>query len=217
MALASGGAFLYTVHVRSPVLLSLMLAFAAAFLPGCASSRAERIEAALIADEPPPDFTLAVTVLRPVPLGALINARTQDASRPTVQRPARYIVEADAVLRVAVGYGATEKTFPPETRQLTASQFAGLWRQLKNSPLVDPDHPCRTGKPPPLEEFARETEGRGGYAVAFCIAGEHRILAIDEASPAAKDARELVAQLLALAWVPQEEPAAAESATEPAP
>jgi hypothetical protein len=162
-----------------------------------------------MADEPPADFSLAVTVLRPVPLGALINART-DAGRPTVQRPASYIIEADAILRVAVGYGASEKTFPAETRQLTAAQFAELWRSLRDSALVDPDHPNRTGRLPTLEEFTRTTEGRGGYTIAFSIAHDRRVLAIDEAAPAAQDARDLVASLLALAWV---RPADAEPAT----
>lgn len=164
-----------------------------------------------MADEPPQDFSLAVTVLRPIPLGALINART-DAERPTVERPARYIIEADAILRAAVGYGASENTFPPETRQLTVIQYNQLWRTFRNSPLVDPDHPCRTGRLPTIEEFALTTQGRGGYAISFSIAHDRRLLAIDENSPYAKDARDLVAYLLELAWVPDPEPAAAKTA-----
>ena len=138
--------------------------------------------------------------MRPVPLGALINAKTEP-DRPTVLRPARYVIESDAVLRAAVGYGASEKTFPPETRQLTRAQMADLWRELRDSAMVDPGHPARVGRLPDLEDFSRETEGRGGYSISFSVEGERRILAIDEADPAAADARELVAHLAELAWI----------------
>lgn len=182
-------------------------------LPACGQSREARTESALLADNPPADFWLGVTVLRPVPLGAIINARTEPPNS-TIPRPARYIVEADAILRVAIGYGATEKTFPPETRQLTPQQLADIWQLLRDSALVDPDHPDRTGRIPELEEFSRTTQGRGGYSVSFCIAGDRRILAIDEASPAAADARRLVDQLAALAWI---KPRVATDAAAPTP
>ncbi len=176
-------------------------------MAGCAASRSERVERALLSDEPPADFWLAVTVLRPVPLGALINARTE-AERSTVPRAARYVVEADAVLRVAVGYGATEDTYPARTRQLTRGQMWELWRALRGTGLVDADHPDRTGRLPELDEFGKRTAGRGGYCVSFSIEGERRALAIDEARPAAAEARMLVERLAALAWIerPREEP-----------
>jgi len=199
------------VTVRT--LIASLLSCAFLLLPACGQSREARTEAALLADHPPGDFWLGVTVLRPIPLGAIINARTEPANS-TIPRPARYVVEADAILRVAVGYGATEKTFPPETRQLTAQEFADIWQTLRASALVDPDHPGRTGKLPELEEFSRDTQGRGGYSVSFCIAGDRRILAIDEASPAAADARRLVDQLAALAWI-KPRPAADTTATTP--
>jgi hypothetical protein len=186
-------------------------------LGGCARSRADRVEAALMNDQPPADFWLAVTVLRPVPLGALINARTEP-ERSTVPRPARYVVEADAILRVAVGYGATERTFPPETRQLSAEQVRSLWQSLRASELTDPGHPNRTGKLPTLEEFSVVTEGRGGYSLSYSVEGERRILAIDEAAPAAKEARALVEQLAGLAWIAPRKADAPEPATmEPSP
>ncbi len=165
----------------------------------------------MLADAPPADFWLAVTVMRPIPLGALINARTE-ADRSNRPRPARYVVEADAILRVAIGYGATEQTFPPQTRQLSRTQWTGLWHTLRDSGLADPDHPSRTARLPTLDEIGASTEGRGGYFVSFCIAGERRAVFIDEAAPEADHARALVEHLDALAWiVPKPAP------TEPAP
>jgi len=195
--------------VRVTLLLMCVLCL---FIAACASARSARVEAALLSDEPPKDFWLAVTVLRPVPLGALINARTEP-EHSTVPRPARYVVEADAVLRAAVGYGASESTFPPQTRQLTSAQRTHLWRMVRDSALPDPDHPGRTGKLPDLDDFGQQTEGRGGYCITFSIAGERRILAIDEAAPAAADARNLVSHLASLAWI---RPRLADAAHQPA-
>ena len=197
--------------MRALTLVILLLLVA---VPGCASSRQARVESALLADMPPADFTLAVTVMRPVPLGALINARTEPP-RSGALRPARYVVEADAVLRAAIGYGATEQTFPPRTRQLSAAQLADLWNALRSSALVDPNHSDLVGKLPDLESFSRDTEGRGGYCVSFSIAGDRRVLAIDEADPAAADARALVERLNRLAWV--QPPTTTDDPTEPTP
>lgn len=98
----------------------------AATLSGCASGVQQR------ADMPPSDAMLSVTVM---------------PQRPRFQRPerefapARYVVEADGVLRAAVGEGVTVETYPGRTRDLTPDEWANLWEVALATGVMDPADP----------------------------------------------------------------------------
>ena len=104
-------------------------------LAGCSSAPVVRREPepAVLPDQAPDDFALAITILGPATDPAEIDA----TARPL--RPARYIVEPDGVLRAAIGPGATPRVYPGQTRQLDAGQMQRLWRLTAGTGLLDGD------------------------------------------------------------------------------
>lgn len=98
----------------------------AASLSGCAGSVQQRV------GMPPSDAMLSVTVM---------------PQRPRFQRPerefapARYVVEADGMLRAAVGEGVTVETYPGRTRDLSPDEWANLWKVALETGVLDPDDP----------------------------------------------------------------------------
>jgi hypothetical protein len=172
---------------------------AACGLGGCAGGPA-RYERALASDVPPEDFTLSATVLRPVPLAWAAGVRVAGAPTAAAERPGRYIVEADSVLRAAIGYGAQDTTYPPRTRQLTRAERALLWRELATTPLVDVDHPARAGRAPSIDEASEASGGKTTWVIEFSAAGRRQTLVIHEGGEGEAEARRLVESMSRLAW-----------------
>jgi len=178
------------------ILMSIVIVLAA--VGGCASQGPTPYQQAVTISRPPADFWVAVTVLRS-PAGAASRA-TAYKQLPVGIRPARYVIEADRTLRVAVGSGADETTFPGQTRQLTDQQFTSLWETLRTSSLVKTDNPALVGSGPSPTSIGDQTI----YVISFMAAGSRRVLAIEaepKAGDGAAEARKLVEELAALAWV----------------
>ncbi len=101
-------------------------------LTGCSAT------GSLDADSAPDDFVLGVTVYD---LPSAEPVSSTDTSRlPRAQRPARYVIEADGVLRASFGTAASPAYFPPMTRRLTPEQIDHLWaltRQTGVFPAVE--------------------------------------------------------------------------------
>ncbi len=85
---------------------------------GCAGSE-DRFQASLSQTEPPADFVLGLTIYA--------AQGVQPDQLPKALRPARFVLEADAVLRVGVGPGVSAALFPPRTRQLSPEQVQEIW------------------------------------------------------------------------------------------
>lgn len=191
--------FLLTLPAVRVMTMALLAAIAVA-LPACSSARDARFAAAIERDQPPADFQLGITVQAPQSrLGAraiITPARdgqpaTQTfvsntpygqrgvAAIPVSHRPARYVFEADWVLRSAVGYGARESNFPTQTRQLNAEQIQQLWTMLQSSGLLDAHHPAIVSTAPEPEEGM----GRTAYILSYQVAGLRRTLVIDAGLP----------------------------------
>lgn len=100
---------------------------------GCAGSGGDVVEGR--AAMPPDDFWVSVTVLGPVRTASAANALARGL------RPGRYVVEPDRGLRVSLGTGAMETTFPPLTRALTRGEFTELWSLVNGAGLLDTGHP----------------------------------------------------------------------------
>lgn len=98
----------------------------AASLSGCAGGVQQRV------GMPPSDAMLSVTVMPQRP-------RFQRTEREFA--PARYVVEADGVLRAAVGEGVTVETYPGRTRDLTPDEWANLWQVALSTGVMDPTDP----------------------------------------------------------------------------
>lgn len=165
---------------------------------GCASQRTQAYERALAESTPPPDFWLAIAVLR-APADAASRAAAYQ-KLPVEVRPSRYIMEADGILRAATGSGASLETFPDQTRQLTPEEVRSLWETLRTSALVRDDHPARRGVGPTVSSIGDRTV----YVVSFAAGGWRRVLAMDalpEPGEGAEDARRLVERAAELAWV----------------
>jgi hypothetical protein len=116
--------------------LVLLIPLALASAPGCAS-RESRIAEAAKAPAAPADFALAITVVTP------IKSATQPQTLPRSQRPARYILEPDGTLRIALGGGSTTTTYPPPTRLLSSARREDVWNLVKAAGLLEPEVPGR--------------------------------------------------------------------------
>src|SRR5262245_38039155 len=157
----------------------------------CSSTPAALSPPPPIPEERPQDFVLAATVLTPTDV--------KTTNLPRSLRPARYIVEADGVLRAAVGAGSTTTTYPPQTRQLTARQMDSLWRQLRESNLLDPGNPSRIDAP---EAVARAPDRT--TALIFVGGDGRRVtlrVLLDRRTEDAVAAERLVDRLADLAWI----------------
>ena|GEM_PF-1041520 len=145
-------------------------------------------------DDAPRDFVLSVTVFNPA-----ADERTPIEVLPRPVRPARYVVESDAVLRSAVGPGVRPGMHPPRTRQLAQRQVDQLWRAVRDSGLLEPAQPTRiesveTFLPPPTGPTA---------VVEVAVAGDRRAFSVplDTGDAEAIAVRQLVDRLAALAWM----------------
>lgn len=182
----------------STQILAVVTIFFVLALAGCAGTRQARYDAALASEQAPGDFWLSVTVLK-APADTASRAAAY-RRMPLATRPARYIIEPDRILRAAVGSGATDETFPPETRQLSEAEFQELWSTLRSSGLTARDHPAMVGRPPQASSIGAATV----YVVSFSIDGVRRRLAIEaepNPGPGAADAAKLAERLGSLAWL----------------
>lgn len=120
-------------------LAALWAAMALGSLSAC-TSRAEVAQRAAQAESVPPDFSLAITVIAPA------RGAVQPATLPRGLRPARYILEPDGTLRVALGAGATRATYPFPTRIISDAGRAEIWSRSKTLGLLDVDSPFRASQ-----------------------------------------------------------------------
>jgi len=169
---------------------------ALALSPGCSSTPAARPEPepVVLPDLAPADFALGITVLSPAADPVRIDAT------PRPQRPARYIIEPDGVLRAAIGPGATPRVYPGRTRQLDTAQMQRLWRLASNTGLLDGDTLTRIDN---TETFFPSRE-RTTALIHIRHEGQSRHFAVrlpvgDAESPAVL---QLIDQVAQLAWVP---------------
>jgi hypothetical protein len=173
--------------MRRPLIMIL-----AAALLGCSSNSPPPppVEPPL-PDDRPDDFVLAATIFSP-------NV-AHEARLPRSLRPARYIVEPDGSLRAAIGPGADATTYPGRTRQLTPAQFDSLWRNVRQSGLLDPDNPSREDDP---EVLTRSTD-RTTALVYVGFEGRRITLRIlmDRTSPGSVEAEKLIDRLAEWAWI----------------
>lgn len=142
----------------------------------------------------PDDLALAATVFAPrVPL--------PDADLPRAIRPARYIIEADGVLRAAMGGAADSSAFPARIRQLSPRQADQVWEVLAESGLLAEGNPNRLNDP---NEAIRS--GDRTTAMFFFSYGGTRAslrVVLDRSTPDAIAAERVIDHLAELAWAPQ--------------
>jgi hypothetical protein len=168
--------------LRSLALLPLaLLAACHAVLPDPASL-----------DRRPGDFVLAATVYGP-PASAEETLRL-----PRGLRPARYVIEADALLRAALGRGSTNAVFPPPTRQLTVSQMDRLWRLIRDSGLLEPGNSYQTEDIEP----ATVDKPTASFYVAYSGGRAYLLVPLDRADPESIAAEQILDQLAAWSWIP---------------
>ncbi len=159
---------------------------------GCGAKALPKVStpARALPDDRPRDLAIAATVFSPrVPL--------PDTQLPRSLRPARYIVEADGVLRSTQGQAAS--SFPPRTRQLTPREVDQLWRLLRDSGLLDEGNPARLTDP----EGAVRSGDKTTAMVYVSFEGRRTTLRVllDRSSPDAIEAERLVDRLAELSWV----------------
>ena len=142
-------------------------------------------------EERPADFVLAATVYSPKSM--------ERADLPRSLRPARYIVEADGVLRAAVGPGSETTTYPGQTRQLTPREFDTLWRIVRESGLLDAGSVWRVENP---DEVTRASD-RTTALVYVGYEGKRTTvrMLLDRSGAESVAAERLVDRLAELAWV----------------
>lgn len=157
---------------------------------GCAADGEPEPAPAVAFDAQPADFSIAVTVL--APRGAAAGAL------PRARRGARYIVEPDGVLRAAVGPGADDEMFPPQTRRLTARDVRRLWALTQDAGVLAPDHPGRAAA---RDEVFVPVDRSVAY-IEYTAGGRRDCVRInlDRADESAIGAEELVDELARLAW-----------------
>lgn len=163
----------------------------------CAATRDDGEGAARVSAAParPADFTLAVTVrgsppARPARSGGGAST-TRPASPPPGLRPARYVIEADGVLRAALGPGATDDTFPVATRRLDPADLDRLWAIVARAGWLDSEPRGSDGGVPAGDASA------AGATIAVSGHGARRTV---HASRGDASGRALTEALAGLAW-----------------
>lgn len=142
----------------------------------------------------PADFWITATVVGPGRVGPITDV-------PPALRPARYVVEPDRQLRVAMGGGADEKSFPPPVRRLSAEQFSELWTLSTANGLSRGDHPATAAVLPVLRtDTPKVTE----YVIVLHANGQRRVLMMNAEQadgPGVAEGKAIVDKLAGWAWV----------------
>jgi hypothetical protein len=141
----------------------------------------------------PEDFWLSVTVTGPVR-----ESMSAYDALPRALRPARYVVEADRVLRAAVGPGASVESFPAETRRLTSDEVTQLYRLAGETGLLDADHPNLVGSVPVPKVIEKpssnaempEQDPRTMYIITLHAGGKRRTLLMEASPRGTQDSRQ---------------------------
>ncbi len=149
---------------------TLMVGCAVLGASGCTSSRAAPARETQSAT-PPDDFWFSATVLGPVRTASA----TQLLSRGL--RPGRYVVEPDRGLRVSLGTGAMETTFPPLARTLTRGEFTELWTLVNSAGLLDAAHPSAAKGNGTIDP--ETIEGKTVYVLTSHAHGRHELVILE--------------------------------------
>jgi hypothetical protein len=133
---------------------------------------------ATLADVPPEDFALGVTVT------------------PGADAPRRYVLDADGTLRASTGRGVTAQTLPPAVRRLDARTRERLWALARESYVLDPGNPYRAD----ASALYGPAPGASVALVDVTASGVRRAAALDLAGEAGPFVRPLLDELAALTW-----------------
>lgn len=171
----------------------LLATLFSASLACCASNSHD---AALRAEEPPADFTLAVTTFaRP---GA-----SRRATLPPERTPARYLLDPSGVLRSTRHLAVNDDIFPPQTRTLTDAQVTQVWTVLQASGFLETNHAASVGRvgpfaDPTIDDSDAIITSPPVYSVQFIADGVSRTLSLEGTDSDA--ALSLVRLLADLSW-----------------
>jgi hypothetical protein len=136
----------------------------------------------------PEDFTLAATV----------HALQWSRTIPRPLRPARFILEADSVLRWSPG--PTERGVPPPIRHLSPADNDDVWRLALASGLLEPDSPFRVYGPTEADPVE---SGAPIAIIEIAFAGQQTRsrVPLDRSSDEAVLAERLIGRLAELAFI----------------
>ena len=166
----------------------LLLCFNVLLLCACSSTPSAGVPEPLPSGRPA-DFTVAASVYAP--------PRARPADLPRSLREGRYVMESHGSLR----YGAGERAlpFPGRTRQLSPHQMDQLWRLVRDSGLLDPEHPAVVENPGSIAA----SPDRGMAVIYVVFGGERRTLRVllDRTGAGATEAERIIDRLAELAWV----------------
>lgn len=180
------------------VLLLVMTALTSAAACCAPSTREVGFGPAATLQEVPADFWLTATVVGPPRSGPL-------SAVPREVRPGRYVMEPDRQLRAALGTGATEQSFPPVTRRLSAEQVSELWTLTNANGLMNADHPAKAAQLPTFDgTWDGSKLAKSTYILVAHANGQRRVLMIDAedaGAPGNAEARAIVGRLAEWAWV----------------
>ena len=141
----------------------------------------------------PTDFTLDALV---------VNPESALGETPRWRRQARYVLEADGELRVAVGPGVGDRTIPRRTRKLGPGERDEVWTLTRDAGLLEAESPRvvpwgQTWRAPPGEVSAVFSVTGGGRRV-------HSAAPMGASSGlGAPRVEALLDRLGELAWIPE--------------
>jgi hypothetical protein len=141
------------------------------------------------------------------PDGFTLSATVHPAEQPPTPalprglRQAKYLVEADARLRVATGPIVLRPAFayPPILRRLSPWQMDAIWRLTHDAGLADRGHPGRVLGPAPSPTHPESPIAV--FEVTRNFAPLVIVVVLDGQSPEARAAAELLDHLAELAWI----------------
>lgn len=134
----------------------------------------------------PADFTLGVVVFHNQPPST------------TAQRPARYIVQTDGILRASVGDGSGPLTYPPITRRLDQQAFDRVWELTHALSIFAPAQEGDDQTPVVRSPETYAPASASGYLIEIRSRNDQDAWAMPLDDPSA---RALVRELAALAWI----------------
>ena len=110
----------------------------------------------------PADFSLGVTVFQPRERGPL-------------PEPTRFVLEADGILRAAMGEGASGQTFPLRTRRLSRDEVDQLFRLSRDAGLFErpttDDEIALSNAAATIQTSHRLGPAAGGIVVTASVSG----------------------------------------------